>query len=324
MAYIFKSKVSSLLLISASLFAGCSQTDIIGSKDSPNLNGDVISLTLSAPEIQTRADASHKLRYTAKLLKGNVDKGDIELVQKKQIIEGATNTLVFEGVEEGVYTITLFADYIPIATQPDADGVYPDVYYDTSATEDIEMKSVGKTIINNDNYDCFGTYIVLTKEAEEKRESISLPRIVSKIRLTEKEPVGAETPTKVSITNFSTFMSYKLTTGTASNPYNSVYKVDGGKWDVSPSDAASKELFYFYSFSTSNYKDALGQLIFSVEADGLTPVETAIAGGDIEIRPNYQITVKGNFIPRKPEDPLTRTDRILIDVSTISDWKNSD
>ena len=327
MTSLFKTYGLMTMIASLAICQSCTSTELLDNMGDTDYKPDVISISLSAPRVETRADATHKLRYTARLFKGNTETGSIQFVQKKQMLEGESSTvLVFEGVEEGTYTITLFADYVPSSTVADENGEYPDHYYDTSQNEDIEMKEFGKEFINNDHYDCFGKYIVVKKEAEEKRETVALPRIVAKVRLVGKESSIPVTPAKVNITRFSTLLSYKLTSGFASSIYRYPQgDVPGGNWEITPSANTDNELFYFYTFaatpSINNGKaQTLGYLSFSVEADELDPVATDINSGEIQVRPNYITTVNGDFIPALPEDPETRTDRIILDLSSLGGW----
>lgn len=329
MKSLFKNLPPAAIAVSLFLCQGCTSTELVEIPGEQPAKPDVISISLSAPHLETRADATHRLRYTARLFSGNTETGHIEFIKKKQMLEGESSTvLVFDGVEEGTYTITLFADYVPANSEPDDNGEYPDYYYDTSGYEDIVMKDAGKEFLNNDHYDCFGKYIIVKKEAEEKRETVALPRIVAKVRMIGNETSSGETPTAVSVTKFSTLLSYKLTSGRASEIYRyPTGEVPGNKWDLTPSLTAPNELFYFYTFAASpslnNGKaQTLGYLSFSVEADGLDPVNTDINSGEIQVRPNYVSTVKGNFIPSTPDDPDTRTDRIILDLSSIAGWNN--
>ncbi|MDE5975659.1 MAG: hypothetical protein K2G69_03830, partial [Muribaculaceae bacterium] len=85
----------------------------------------------------------------------------------------------------------------------------------------------------------------------------------------------------------------------------------------------------FYTFASSPSaagKDgkSLRAFTFKAETGDLNPLTTEIESGKIEVKGNYITTVKGDFIPVKPDDPVTRTDRIILDLSTITGWGNED
>ncbi len=318
----FFANTLSVLSVVALIFSGCASTSTVDAPDSPETPSDVISFTLNAPTISTRADATHTLRYTARLFKQNDKSGEFEFLQKKQILEGSsTSTLVFEGVETGEYAIYIFADYVPAGTQALADGSYPDFYYDTTQTQEVSMRTFGPEIINNDHYDCFAKYITLTKNEEEVHSVISLPRVVAKVRVIEESVTDGRAASSISLTQFPIFTHYKIKNATPSEPYNyPLGNVTEGKWDLTPPPAGQNELFYFYTFAPYNRTETLSYLAFTVSADGLSDVNTNIQSGKIEVRQNYITTLKGSFIPLPQEDPGTRTDRILLDLSALTDW----
>lgn len=318
----FFANTLSVLSVVALLFSGCASTSTIDAPESPANPSDVISFTLNAPTIGTRADATHTLRYTARLFKQNIKSGDFEFQQKKQILEGSSaSTLVFEGVEKGEYAIYIFADYVPAGTQPLADGSYPDFYYDTTQTQEISMKTFGPEIINNDHYDCFAKYITLTKNEEEVNSKISLPRVVAKVRVVEENVTDGRAPSSISLTQFPIFTHYKIKNATPSEPYNYPEgNVTEGKWDLTPPPAGQNELFFFYTFAPYNGTQTLSYLAFTVSSDGLSDVNTNIKSGEIKVRQNYITTLKGTYIPIPTENPETRTDRIILDLSAIPNW----
>lgn len=306
-----------------SLLFSCSSTEVTDDLNPPSPS-NIISLSLSAPEIKTRAGSDHMLRFTAHLLKGDLDHdSNTPTVAKKQMIEGTEgNTLVFEGVEQGTYTITLFADYIPTNTPKNAAGEYTDVYYKTDNFNQIDIKATGSDMINNDNYDCFGEYVVIKKEAAEKHEVVALKRLVAKVRFVANQSVPDDL--KINISQFSTLKSYKMDSHRGGDIHNATTT----GWEVTPSDPDKNELFFFYTFASSpaaavDYGKSLGELKFTATSGTLDPLKTEIGSGEIEVKSNYITTVKGDFIPQQPDDPTTRTDRILLDLSTITGWENA-
>lgn len=311
-----------LPVLALGMLSGCSSTEVIDNPHSPSPS-DVISLSLLVPQSATRADASHTLRYNAVLFKKNERSGEFEAVQRKQMLEGSDgSTLVFENVETGSYAINLFADYIPVGSAPDESGLYPDCYYDTSGNDDIKMKAFGSEIVNNDHFDCFANYVTLEKGEEEVHKSISLPRATAKVRVVSTTlPQGGDVA--VEITKLSPLMNYKIKTTTASDPYNyPTAEVNGGKWNVTPSDISSGEIFYFYTLASGNGREeGLSPLAFTTTADGLDPLPTEYNSGRIKVRQNYITTLTGGFIATPPEDPETRIDRIVLDLFPGTGWK---
>lgn len=182
------------LLFSATiliLLGGCSSTEIIDSPQEPAKKGKTITLSLSAPEnASTRAGSDHKLRYVAKLIKGSLDE-NLEVAERKESIvsEGEETTITFS-VEQGKYTIILFADYIPGSSTKGDDDCYPDSYYDTNIDGRPQNVSIQKFEMNNDNLDCFGNVIKVDKGEEEVVENITLFRLVSKIRFVSTTPLA--------------------------------------------------------------------------------------------------------------------------------------
>lgn len=307
------------------LAASCSSTEIIEPAGSGPEAAKCITLSLSAPAAATRASADHKLRYTASLYANTNGSGKFTFLQKKQAIDNAGSTIVFEGVDEGKYTIILFADYIPSAATPDEKGAYPDNYYDTSANDDIKLKNVSIDMLNNDNYDCFAAAVVLTKEAEERHETVTLTRAAAKVRMVAEKQSEAEI-TGLSIKKFSTNLYYKISSGNASEPFNYPTSQLSKPWQAVPSDPQNGELFYFYTFapgaSQNNGKGTgLMYFTFTTEAEGCEPVTTEIVSGKVIVKQNYITTVKGDFLPQLPDDPATRSDRIIVDLSADTAWK---
>lgn len=302
------------------LLASCAQTDVI---DSGLDSGFSLTITLSAPQASTRADNSHMLRYTARLFKGSTpDAGKI--VDKKQLIEdGSTSTLTFEGVEEGDYCVLVFADYIPADATPSADGIYPDNYYDTSKAEDVALKNVSSDLINNENLDCFAACEKIVKEKEEKRVPVTLKRAVAKVRVVSASEKQDEVE-NILISKFSILKEYKVTTKSAS-AYNAFPNCTLSKpWEVTPSDLDSNELFFYYTFATDPQEARNGTnlvgLAFTVNSATLDPVSFDIPTENLIVKSNWITTLRGDFLPALPEDPSTRSDKIILDLTPDPSW----
>ena len=125
------------------MLSACTSTEVIDNPFTPTEESRTITLTLSNPnEGNTRAGENHdghKLRYSAKLLKGILKSTtagvDPEFVERKEILATDNEGTITFSVPEGEYTIILFADYIPEDQQPDDKGLYQDCYYNTAYTE---------------------------------------------------------------------------------------------------------------------------------------------------------------------------------------------
>lgn len=299
----------------SSAMGACSSTEVIDQPESPNTDNNVISIHMAGIDNGiTRATTDHKLRYVAKLLKNfyptsSVAGEDPVYIERKEVIaSGSDVTLTFD-VEEGKYTILLFADYIPADSSIDDNGCYTDNYYDTSnTTSQPQMISLKKIDLNNDNMDCFSGKIAVTKGSDKVDETVTLKRMVSKIRFVSATPLPENASISgITVSKLSYFSQLDMSGGD-----NSV-SIPDAKTDLSSdklnsdsSDENGQELFFFYTLSNTSLKDLLylGEIKFKVnytsDYEG-TSVFT-INSGTIPAKRNTITTAKGAFLsPATPE-----------------------
>ena len=319
------------LLFSATvliLLGGCSSTEIIDSPQEPAKKGKSITLSLSSPEsTATRADNDHKLRYVAKLIKGSLDE-NLEVAERKESIvsEGEETTITFS-VEQGKYTIILFADYIPGSSTKGDDDCYPDSYYDTNIDGRPQNVSIQKFEMNNDNLDCFGNVIKVDKGEEEVVENITLFRLVSKIRFVSTTPLAENQE----IDNISySRISYHKTMNIESASQNSgngagiedidtQYTANKSSNFLNPSNSEN-ELFFFYTFANkSGDKACLGQVDFTINFKDGTKRDGNIVTGVIPAKRNSITTVQSDFL----SDETKLTGNIILNLSKPNNWEDN-
>lgn len=253
--------------LSALLLAACSQTTDIADYEEANRQSNTISIQCSSPDAfqfpATRVDEGLQLRYVAKLWSGNAIAAN-QLKARKELVAKDGNVITFEA-EPGAYTVAVFADYISADATADANGKYPDKFYDTSSKGDyIEMRAFrdnetkdkledpALTNINNDNYDCFAAKGSFTKEALEYNGKLTLTRAVAKVRVVDNggDFTGVD---KVQITQFSFGWQYSFVSE-KSNVGNS-FTFSTTPIELEPSSKTDRELFYFYTFGTTSKGD---------------------------------------------------------------------
>lgn len=319
------------LLFSATiliLLGGCSSTEIIDSPQEPAKKGKTITLSLSAPEnASTRAGSDHKLRYVAKLIEGSLDE-NLEVAERKESIvsDGEETTITFS-VEQGKYTIILFADYIPGSSTKGDDDCYPDSYYDTNIDGRPQNVSIQKFEMNNDNLDCFGNVIKVDKGEEEVVENITLFRLVSKIRFVSTTPLAENQE----IDNISySRISYHKTMNIESASQNSgngagiedidtQYTANKSSNFLNPSNSEN-ELFFFYTFANkSGDKACLGQVDFTINFKDGTKRDGNIVTGVISAKRNSITTVQSDFL----SDETKLTGNIILNLSKPNNWEDN-
>ncbi|MCH5236906.1 MAG: hypothetical protein J1E95_03810 [Muribaculaceae bacterium] len=311
-------------------FTSCVSTTTVEEPKMADSEYEEISINFSvAKDINTRADADHKLRYVAKLFRTSLISAS-NFVQRKDLIEGTEgNTIKFK-VDPGIYRVIIFADYIPSDFEADENGIYPDYYYDTSSlNESIVMLAFNDhkdkaNPINNDNYDCFSIYSSAIEKVEDKAtviDKLELTRAVAKVRFISNSIPEAE--------NFSLTLS-------KFSYYDTFYQTDGtflkSDFDDSllrslnftkPSNLQNNELFFFYTLASGTTKQ-LQEISFKVVTDGET-VETNVPRATIPVKRNYTTTLKGKFAYEEeieidnPEDYI-----ILENMSAGQTWDTPD
>ncbi len=312
------------LLFSATvliLLGGCSSTEIIDSPQEPAKKGKTITLSLSAPEnASTRADADHKLRYVAKLIEGSLDNSRNEIDRKENIVSEGKTTITFS-VVEGLYTIIIFADYIPAdAISSNSDG-NNDYYYDIHNTTEPQNISIKKHEVNNENMDCFGAIIEVDKTADKVEETITLARLVSKVRFVSTTPLPeGESLNNISYSKIPYYKTFNFT-NKANIGINSLDKGYSSGTIETPALTANQdgeyELFYYYTPASTN-KDlqAMEAYSFTLNIEDNEPKPIPIGQGKVPVIRNTVTTVKGEFL--SPTEP-TKGD-IILNLSTPDEW----
>ena len=328
-------KINSLLPILASLvvyiFSSCStDKDVspVGSRETAS-----IIVNVSAPaEPGTKADSGYKLRYIAQIFKGKtVNSWESQPVSRQEIIEGGSdgNQVVFKVDPNEYYIITVFADYIPAGATADAEGRYPDYFYNTTNAKKVIVNTtpgstsgkVSAEFFNNDNYDCFfvkqeGIY----KEAEEYRLSLTLKRAVAKVVLRDKTSNTGDYSVKVnSLGNRTEFRFETQTTVSGAE-----ISIDTPLVQIAGITPDSRDLFYFYTPAAlvegNNEKVSIS---FSAGSEENWLTNTV---KDIPVKGNYKTIVTGTFLPdpleEKPgdDDNPTKEGDIILDLSTDYEW----
>lgn len=301
---------SAICAFTALLAASCSSTEVVDAPD-PSPKGKLITIDLSGPATtSTRADASHLLRYTAKLFSGSFENNNVkkEFMEMRQAIASDDKATITFSVEEGTYSILLFADYIPAqSAQANEAGLYEDCYYDTSNKN--EVIKVKKFEINNDHLDCFSGYLVVDKTAQEVREEITLSRMVSKIRfvsLTDQ----AEDFSSIKISRLCYFKQIDQIAGKnsasqyAEPTYSTTYA------SLAPVDENSHELFFFYTPANTDSQTTLKEISFSIN-NGSESRDITIPSGELTAKRNTITTVQGAFL--SPVPPVLGD--IILDLS---------
>ncbi len=315
-----------LPLLSITVLISCTTTDIIENPEVSGDKGKTLTVSLSTPaDERTRASADHKLRFIATLIPGSFTSHTNirgEAVRKEVVAdaEDSPMTITFT-VPDGDYSIITFADYIPIASQPDEKGCYEDYYYNTHDSKNAEIVHIKKMELNNDNLDCFGAFKEIKKSSTESEFSITLARKVSKIIFVSTTAAEEGKPVESL-----TVLSYK---------YNEGMNLQAGKIGSQDGKTVSKAvtipplatdyseengqaLFFFYTFSDYNTDEKLGGVKFQVNFADADSKVTEISTGLIPYNRNSVTTVKGAFIT----DPVIPMDDLILNLSVPSGWGN--
>lgn len=314
------------LLFSATvliLLGGCSSTEIIDSQQQPAKKGKTITLSLSAPEnASTRADADHQLRYIAKLIEGKLEDVNFKLLERKEslVSKGEETTITFS-VAEGDYTIMLFADYLPSnGITSNEDGGYNDYYYKTRNNTDPKNITVQKYEVNNENLDCFGNVIVVNKTADKVEKTITLKRLVSKVRFISTTPLPeGQNLTSISYSEIPYYTTFTFT-DSADIKINQESDKSSGIIEIKTLTAnqdGEYELFCYYTPASTN-KDlqAMKAYSFTLNIEDNEPKPIPIGQGKAPVIRNTVTTVKGEFLSPKEQ---TKGD-IILNLSTPDEW----
>lgn len=275
----------------------------------------------------TRADQSHKLRYTARLYSSSAGMSvgitDNCFRAKTEMLASEGNTVVFRNVPSGSqYIVTVFADYIDASAAPDASGHYPDRYWDTSANSDaISAKVNPQTFFNNDNIDCFAAKTpVFTKSGNAYETDLTLQRIVSKVRVVTTG--STEALRDLTVTAYSYADSYSF-----EQKGTYAYKGETTSVTLTPS-GTSGELFSFYVLGLSpNFRDkrnGLKALTFRLSPKTDYEFANPVVTIDKTSSGNSLFLPVANNIYKLQGDLLNTTrepsDEIRVNVSTDNTW----
>lgn len=328
---------NSVMLLCA--LSACTATDIIDSPDEkPAADNNAIAIGIDIPEEygigRTRVTGDVKLRYVAKLYKedasGQTGISASTLVATVEQLESDGRTIVFHDAEEGKkYLVTIFADYVNANAVKNAEGHYPDKYYDTTQKGDGINFSSQEDFFNNDARDCFALKSeIFTKGPLVYEADLTLRRVVSKVRVVAKDE-SLESLKNLTMTDYSVAPTYSFDAGGATKfeQARTFYP-----FDLEVSDRSQHELFYFYVFGLApGYRDkrnGLKNISFKLNPnENYTFInrEITIAGTPFESLvlpvPNKIYTVRGTFLTTSQAP----SSEIRLNVTENTDWEgNSD
>lgn len=331
----FKFSKAVTTLAMAGLLGACS-TEIITPEEGLEIYGDDIVLNFNPDDLpSTRAGSDHVLRYTAKLFQGEFGTNtNPTFLERKEIIATNGNNTITFSVPQGTYSVLIFADYIPANSSPDAIGLYPDKYYDTTSTdESVRMLAFtdknGSTLlnqccINNDNYDCFTGIISSIHKTEQKYEqSLTLQRATAKVRFISTTPLPDASITEIKLSSFDYRDTYFQFGESARLDGKTVSQMKLDNYTFSQmSDESNGEVFYFYTLASLSANNNLKKIEFTVKYSDGTSRKTTIDDYNIPIKKNHITTVKGAFLTEPLPDPSELGD-ITLHFST-GDWETPD
>lgn len=327
----FKHLLSGLLAF-ASLTAlnSCMSTETL----EPEIEKDTaLVLNLKAPEeAKTRADDSHKLRFTAKLYKNspiNIQEKDLirqEIIDGDLSGEGVANQIIFD-VPNGLYTIFVYGDYIPKDAQKNEKNFFDDYYYDTSKKDYVQIRTtpgkddavLSESFFNNDNYDFFYGIFTVEKTDLKVVKNMELKRAVARISLVD---IGTNTgKLDLSISKLDLYTWYVMADGEGVG-----YAGTSREFTPNPNINLSKdllgngeqELFYYYTFASKDLTTKQTRaLSLTAKAANMEDKTFEITG--IAINQNYKTLVKGSFYPDKQGSAAPENGPIYLNIS-ITDW----
>ena len=309
-----KTSISMSAAIISLMLSACTSTEVIDNPFTPTEESRTITLTLSNPnEGNTRAGENHdghKLRYSAKLLKGILKSTtagvDPEFVERKEIL--ATDN-------EGTITFS-----VP--------GLYQDCYYNTAYTESgrpsHQVFTVNKFEINNDNLDCFGSFITLTKTSQKIEKDLTLSRLVGKVRFVSTTDLrDGMVLDNIAISTLPYFTKYTIHNPddkiiiTATEKPTSPYRTSLTPPIGTKQEDGDTELFFYYTFANKDKPyTAMDAASFKINYTDGTSRETSIQTGIIQAVRNNITTMKGAIL--MPE--TTEKGPIILHLSSQDDW----
>lgn len=329
------------------LACACSSSAVDSPEPDANAVTEDITLTVSGPGAyafpSSRADdlhTGHQLRFTASLYSSadgqstdikipTANYPDDNLVQRIEQLASSGNTIIFRGVPAGYYFVTLFADYIDAESERDADGRYPDKYYDTHSDRAyITLLAKDEEIFNNHNLDCFiysptESYDrTFEKKAGEGLDlNFKLKRCVSRIDV--KANSGNENAVKdLTVTSYSVFDNMEILSGTI----RAVKTATGKSIQLAvPKNAESGVLLFYYTLADpdgSSGKELKATNFTLNPNDGYAFANDGNYGvppDRINAQGNLIYKVTGNFLSTT-QAPSTLTE---INVTTYTGWDDT-
>lgn len=322
------------IFFSVLLFSGCRNDETDDIQASKMNESEEITISIRSPKANTKSDPGYKLRYVAKLFKGQSSNAwASQPLQRKEIIEGEDNNnrISFKVDPNEYYAIMVFADYIPASSTPSAEGYYEDYFYDTNSSgksvyviqnPDGNASGLSSSFFNNDNYDCFyGIKTEIFKTEEEYNINLTLDRAAAKVIFRD----NAELSGNLSITVNQLGVRPKfdcVNLSTSSTP-NSEFtsKKYNTSLQSSPQDG-NNDLFYFYTLATFSETPDVVSIVFTTKDDNGEKASTVT---NIPVRANYRTIVTHDFIPEDqnseiPGDDVTKTGDIQLNLSVNKNW----
>ena len=300
-------------LLPAALFltAGCSSTDVVPAADPAS---SLVTLNVSAPGAyifgaESRADDSYKLRLVAALYPSPASEAVFPIETRELIYNPAGTILSFEIAESGNYLVTVFADYLPVATTADGSGHFADYYYDTASQPGtVTVKGDKTDFFNNEMRQCFAGKIAFEKGTATLTKDLTLRRPVSRIEISAPGDNVETLVSRVDVTRCSHLDRYCFTLD-GSEITGSVASADASAAapkDITIANVQSalapdgKKLLFYYTFAgfaSDEARPALGEIAFTlVPMEGVALQGNAsrtLPSGLIKPAQNYRVSVKG-------------------------------
>lgn len=315
-------------LVVGSLIAmnSCVSTDTLEQGES-KVESDKIVINLAAPEPgNTRATDGYKLRYIAKLFEGPKSDWDARSLKKTvEIIDGevSNNRIEFVVDPNSYYGLLVFADYIPEESTADANGHYPDHFYNTTSypMRYVMRSTPGKDtnnelsaeFFNNDAYDCFCNVDTIYKTKLERVVDMTLNRMVAQVVVQENTDNAGDCSVAIKSLKFVRNMdaNNKVASGLATTTIGSQ-----GITLQNNISSSQKNLFYHYTFANPTNDECNTAMEFEVTQNGKTVSKNFPS---LKVQANYRTIIKGAFLPAADPDPgvgdTTKEGNIILNIA---------
>lgn len=318
------------------MFSACVSTDVLDSPDDGKVSENIVLDLMSEDRASTKAHDGFTLRYVAKIYQKDGNNWGSAPYDRKEILEGGTNKIIFSVPANNSYKIILFADYIPSGSEKTGE-CYRDYYYNTvNPLQTTNQRFVGirtnpgddsqtlsPEFFNNDNYDCFFASTEVYKDQNELVEKITLKRLCAKVYIQDISPNSGEC--EVTVSKLGVNPRYDYDNNTTTTTPSSTF--DTQRFNTLLSDkvnvtADNKELLYFYTLAYDQ-SSTVG-IEINVNNAGKTK-STKIT--QIPVRQNYKTIVTGEFVDASPvsdipgigdQDP--QEGDIILDLSVDDNW----